>query len=142
MDIFAIFWPPPPHEWTVFIPWSWTKPNIFWPPPPHLVHVVIEWHLIGQNSWKFKFIVLELVVGSGKLRKLKLFSLIVMKCNDPMGTEWMISMYLIGLNYLYYYYGSMYVIVGIQYSFPKDLTRWNVGRWIKCRNNSWIGVLK
>ena len=38
---FCYFLTPP--EWTVFIPWAWTKIDIFYPLPPHLVHVVIEW---------------------------------------------------------------------------------------------------
>ena len=24
----------PPHAWTFFTPWAWTKTDIFWPPPP------------------------------------------------------------------------------------------------------------
>ena len=31
---FAIFFPPFPPAWTVFIPWAWTKTDIIWPPLP------------------------------------------------------------------------------------------------------------
>ena len=45
------------NQWTVFIPWAWTKTDIFWPPPPHLVHAVIECPLSTVwwiEVWYFK----------------------------------------------------------------------------------------